>query len=160
MSANLDRRRPSTARHHDVYYEKIEIYGTGFAIDGTELTLEPTSEQPTASSACTRTQVGRLREGKIGAALGSAESMPLVVTKIDTAAGEYIFQDGRASVARPSCRWPAPRTAAPRPRAATSCAATPRACGPTTASATTARRARGPSDPPRRREVGGQTTEG
>jgi hypothetical protein len=84
----------STARITTSTTRRLSIYGTGFAIDGTELTLEPTSRAAYDVEAVYENEVVlRLREGKSWAALGSAESMPLVVTKIDTAAGEYIFQD-------------------------------------------------------------------
>lgn len=84
----------STARITTSTTRRLSIYGTGFAIDGTELTLEPTSRAAYDVEAVYENEVVlRLRDGKSWAALGSAENMPLVVTKIDTAAGEYIFQD-------------------------------------------------------------------
>ena len=79
---------------------RLSIYGTGFSIDGTELTLEPTSRSAYDVEAVYENEVVlRLREGKTWGSLGSAESMPLVVTKIDTAAGEYIFQDSNGKPA-------------------------------------------------------------
>merc|ERR1719482_2135575 len=90
----------STARITTSTTRRLSIYGTGFAIDGTELTLEPTSRAAYDVEAVYENEVVlRLREGKSWAALGSAESMPLVVTKIDTAAGEYIFQDSNGKPA-------------------------------------------------------------
>ena len=84
----------STARITASTTRRLSIYGTGFSIDGTELTLEPTSRSAYDVEAVYENEVVlRLREGKTWGSLGSAESMPLVVTKIDTAAGEYIFQD-------------------------------------------------------------------
>lgn len=84
----------STARATASTTRRLSIYGTGFSIDGTELTLEPTSRSAYDVEAVYENEVVlRLKEGKTWAALGSAESLPLVVTKIDTAAGEYIFQD-------------------------------------------------------------------
>merc|ERR1719472_214960 len=89
----------STARITTSTTRRLSIYGTGFAIDGTELTLEPTSRAAYDVEAVYENEVVlRLREGKSWAALGSAESMPLVVTKIDTAAGDVMRCDD-------TCMW-------------------------------------------------------
>ena len=74
---------------------RLSIYGTGFSIDGTELTLEPTSRSSYEVEAVYENEVVlRLKEGHSWGALGKdQQSGLLLVTKIDTAAGEYVFQD-------------------------------------------------------------------
>mmetsp|Transcript_17583 Transcript_17583/g.60826 ORF Transcript_17583/g.60826 Transcript_17583/m.60826 type:complete len:1027 (-) Transcript_17583:210-3290(-) len=92
----------STARVTASTTRRLSIYGTGFSIDGTELTLEPTSRSAYDVEAVYENEVVlRLREGKSWGVVpkDAKEAMPLVVTKIDTAAGEYIFQDGAGAAA-------------------------------------------------------------
>lgn len=86
----------STARITASTTRRLSIYGTGFSIDGTELTLEPTSRSAYDVEAVYENEVVlRLKEGKTWGAAPKdpKESTALVVTKIDTSAGEYIFQD-------------------------------------------------------------------
>ena len=77
--------------------KRLQIYGTGFSIDGTELTLEPTSRAAYDIEAVYPNEIVlKLKEGKawgVVPAGSSSNSVELVVTKIDTSAGEYIFQD-------------------------------------------------------------------
>mmetsp|Transcript_15654 Transcript_15654/g.51230 ORF Transcript_15654/g.51230 Transcript_15654/m.51230 type:complete len:939 (+) Transcript_15654:110-2926(+) len=75
--------------------KRIQIYGTGFSIDGTELTLEPTSRAAYDVEAVYPNEIVlKLKEGRSwGNVPAGQESVELVVTKIDTSAGEYIFQD-------------------------------------------------------------------
>lgn len=74
---------------------RVSIYGTGFSIDGTELTLEPTSRSAFEYDAVFDNEIVlKLKDGKSwGNVPTSQGSVELSVTKIDTAAGEYIFQD-------------------------------------------------------------------
>ncbi|KAJ8609149.1 hypothetical protein CTAYLR_006081 [Chrysophaeum taylorii] len=85
----------STARVTATTTRRLSIYGTGFSIDGTELTLEPTSRSAYEYEAVYENEVVlRLKDGKSWGTVPSGQtSIELVVTKIDTAAGEYIFQD-------------------------------------------------------------------
>mmetsp|Transcript_22829 Transcript_22829/g.71557 ORF Transcript_22829/g.71557 Transcript_22829/m.71557 type:complete len:913 (-) Transcript_22829:693-3431(-) len=85
----------STARVTSTTTKRLSIYGTGFSIDGTELTLEPTSRSAYEYEAVYENEVVlRLKDGKSwGTVPAGQASLELVVTKIDTAAGEYIFQD-------------------------------------------------------------------
>ncbi|KAH8085529.1 hypothetical protein JL720_7515 [Aureococcus anophagefferens] len=85
----------STARITASTTRRLSIYGTGFSIDGTELTLEPTSRSAYDVEAVyerTRSCSGSAR-ARPGGPWAPPSPCPLVVTKIDTAAGEYIFQD-------------------------------------------------------------------
>jgi len=79
--------------------KRLQIYGTGFSIDGTELTLEPTSRAAYDIEAVYPNEIVlKLKEGKTwGTVPPGQSSVELVVTKIDTSAGEYIFQDANGA---------------------------------------------------------------
>lgn len=85
----------STARITSSTTKRLSIYGTGFSIDGTDLTLEPTSRSAYEYEMVYENEVVlKLKEGKSwGTVPAGQSSIELVVTKIDTTAGEYIFQD-------------------------------------------------------------------
>mmetsp|Transcript_22391 Transcript_22391/g.28987 ORF Transcript_22391/g.28987 Transcript_22391/m.28987 type:complete len:917 (-) Transcript_22391:557-3307(-) len=86
----------SSARLTASTTKRLSIYGTGFSIDGTEITLEPTSRSAYDIEAVYENEVIlKLKDGKSwGSVPSGKDTVDLVATKIDTAAGEYIFQDG------------------------------------------------------------------
>jgi len=96
---------------------RLVIRGTGFALEGTELTLHPTKRSSYEIESLEMTEmVLLLNEGEQWAEVEEGESKMIYVTKVDTGAGEVIFDDDGIVVAKiesdiddnncdDSCEW-------------------------------------------------------
>lgn len=73
---------------------RLVIRGSGFSLDGTELTLTPTPRSSYEIDSLEQTEIVlRLKDGKKWADVNEGQSVHLYVTKVDTGAGEVIFDE-------------------------------------------------------------------
>lgn len=96
---------------------RLVIRGTGFSLEGTELTLRPTKRKAYEIESLEMTEmVLLLNEGESWAKVKEGEAEHIYVTKIDTGAGEVILEDDGVVVAKvendqddnncdDSCEW-------------------------------------------------------
>ena len=84
--------------------KRLIVRGSGFSLDGTELTLRPTSRSSyEVESVEMAEMVLILKEGKSWApakTMDDGKPVSIYVTKIDTGAGEVVMEDDGAIVAR------------------------------------------------------------
>jgi len=109
----------SERKIYATHTKRLIVQGSGFSLDGTELTLRPTSRSSyEVESVEMAEMVLILKEGKSWAPHGKDDGKPVAiyVTKVDTGAGEVVMEDDGAIVARvfadpsgavcdDSCEW-------------------------------------------------------
>jgi len=96
---------------------RLVIRGTGFSLEGTELTLRPTKRKAYEIESLEMTEIVLLlNDGQSWADVKDGESEHIYVTKVDTGAGEVIMDDDGVIVAKvesdnddnncdDSCEW-------------------------------------------------------
>ena len=107
----------SERKIYATHTKRLIVQGSGFSLDGTELTLRPTSRAAyEVESTEMAEMVLLLKEGKAWAPTDAKEPVAIYVTKVDTGAGEVVMDDDGAMVARvfpdpsgagcdDSCEW-------------------------------------------------------
>ena len=108
----------SERKIYATHTKRLIVQGSGFSLDGTELTLRPTSRASyEVESVEMAEMVLLLKDGKSWAPLGESSSpVSVYVTKVDTGAGEVVMEDDGAVIARvypdpsgavcdDSCEW-------------------------------------------------------
>ncbi|KAH8043396.1 hypothetical protein JL722_15228 [Aureococcus anophagefferens] len=92
----------SERKIYATHTKRLIVQGSGFSLDGTELTLRPTSRAPyEVESVEMAEMVLLLKDGKSWAPLGESSSpVSVYVTKVDTGAGEVVMEDDGAVIAR------------------------------------------------------------
>ena len=96
---------------------RLVIRGTGFSLEGTELTLRPTKRKAYEIESLEMTEIVLLlNEGEEWASVGEGKSQHVYVSKVDTGAGEVIMDEEGVIVAKveadvddnncdDSCEW-------------------------------------------------------
>ncbi|KAH8044518.1 hypothetical protein JL722_14638 [Aureococcus anophagefferens] len=105
----------SERKIYATHTKRLIVQGSGFSLDGTELTLRPTSRASyEVESVEMAEMVLLLKDGKSWAPLGESSSpVSVYVTKVDTGAGEVVMEDDGAVIAR-VYRTPGSRTSSTR----------------------------------------------
>ena len=114
---------PSERKIYSSYTKKLVVSGLGFALDGTELELKPTSRSSYTVESIEATEVVlALKDGKswldttAGDATNKDEPLgTITITKVDTGAGEVdlgegvvvakVFADNEGPICDDSCEW-------------------------------------------------------